>query len=483
MIGADKSLRNGVRFAVFTDLHYDATPDGLERLTAFIGRAREACVDFIIELGDFCISCDANDPVLLLFNGFEKPHYHVIGNHDTNVYTKNEMVTWLGMDASYYSFECGGVKFIVLDTAFVQYGDEYLNLYKRNHKGAEAIYPAIPDYELSWLEQEINSSTLPVVIFSHHSLENSFGNRGVSNRAAVQAIIRRAESDGKHVPLCINGHDHADSLDKLGNTYYFTLNSMTYKWFGNEYKHFCYSDDLHERYPYLKDIILYDAPLSAIVTIDESGNICIDGMQGGFQKVTPRELGMTASTWDGRGVSANVSSVRLLPLRAYGANTVVNTDAAPLTHATAADIPEILALYGSHFGTAGCTWGEGYPTAENAQADIDANALYKLVWEGRIIAVASVGDFGELAHLSWTPKNACELARIGVLPTLQGRGLGSSVLQQCIAIAKERGHDGMRFLVSRDNASALAMYEKNGFSRCGEAREYDIDFYCYEMTF
>ena len=42
-----------IKFALFTDLHHDVIPDGLERLNSFITRAREAEVDFIIELGDF----------------------------------------------------------------------------------------------------------------------------------------------------------------------------------------------------------------------------------------------------------------------------------------------------------------------------------------------------------------------------------------------------------------------------------------------
>lgn len=77
-----------IKFALFTDLHHDVIPDGLERLNSFITRAREAEVDFIIELGDFCHPCHNNEELLSIFNGFEKPHYHVIGNHDTDLYTK-----------------------------------------------------------------------------------------------------------------------------------------------------------------------------------------------------------------------------------------------------------------------------------------------------------------------------------------------------------------------------------------------------------
>lgn len=85
---------------------------------------------------------------------------------------------------------------------------------------------------------------------------------------------------------------------------------MSYKWFGPEYEHFCYSHDIHAKYPYLKDIVLYNEPLSAIISIDEKLNIDIQGMEGYYQKITPRDLGIIG-TWDGRTISSKVSSHRL----------------------------------------------------------------------------------------------------------------------------------------------------------------------------
>lgn len=300
-----------VKFALFTDLHHDVIPDGLERVKHFITRARETEVDFIIELGDFCNPCDGNKELLSLFNDFEKPHYHVIGNHDSDVYTKKEVMNWLGIKKSYYSFEINNIKFIVLDSAFISYGNEFQEYHRRNYKVTQGIYPTIPNYELRWLQQEILESSVPIVIFSHHSLENNFKKRGVSNREEVQKIINQATAEGKKILLCINGHDHADSIDKIGKTYHFTLNSMAYKWFGPEFEHFCYTSEIHEKYPYLKDIVLHSKPLSAVISIDEQCNIEIQGMEGGYEKVTPKELGITGN-WDGRRISPNVSSMRLL---------------------------------------------------------------------------------------------------------------------------------------------------------------------------
>lgn len=147
------------------------------------------------------------------------------------------------------------------------------------------------------------------------------------------------------------------------------------------------------------------------------------------------------------------------------------------------DIGDIVELYHSLVGSPGCTWDMEYPSKESAEEDVSRGALYVLKRNGKIIAAASMGDFNELGHLHWTPEKPCELARIGVAPEMQGRGIGTIILKNIIRTAGEQGFDGMRFLVSKTNPSALAMYEKNGFERCGEVFMYDVDFYCYQMKF
>ena len=147
------------------------------------------------------------------------------------------------------------------------------------------------------------------------------------------------------------------------------------------------------------------------------------------------------------------------------------------------DIPEIVDIYHNLIGTPGCAWDLDYPSAETAKYDIDHQWLYILKKDSKIIAVASLGDFDELTHLQWLPQKPCELARIGVTPSMQGKGVGSMILQHIIRVAKDNGYDGIRFLVSKSNPAALALYDKNGFERCGEVFMYEIYFYCYQMVF
>ena len=147
------------------------------------------------------------------------------------------------------------------------------------------------------------------------------------------------------------------------------------------------------------------------------------------------------------------------------------------------DIPEIHALYRSCIGAPGCTWDIDYPNDETAGSDIKLNSLYILKDGGRIIAAASAGPFYELGHLRWRIKNPCELARIGVVPDMRNKGVGTVILRNVIEEAGVRGYDGIRILVSVTNHPALRLYEKNGFELCGETFMFEMDFYCYQLVF
>ena len=147
------------------------------------------------------------------------------------------------------------------------------------------------------------------------------------------------------------------------------------------------------------------------------------------------------------------------------------------------DIPAIMAIYGSLIGTSGCTWGDDYPCMDNVVNDIASGSLYVIRDGDTIISVAAAGFCDELEDFVWSPKNPCDLARIGVVSDKQNRGIGSLMLQNVIAAVKLRGFDGIRMLVSKTNPHALAMYDKNGFTRLNEVVIFDIDFYRYEMVF
>ncbi len=146
------------------------------------------------------------------------------------------------------------------------------------------------------------------------------------------------------------------------------------------------------------------------------------------------------------------------------------------------DSEEILKLYRSIIGTPGCTWSEEYPVMDNIISDIASGSLYCMTdISGQIIAAAAAGPLDELSDLEWDPgmTKPCELARIGVSPSLQKKGIASKLLCAVIEDCKSRGYNGMRFLVSKTNGSALALYNKFGFMKTGEVFRYGHDFLCY----
>jgi hypothetical protein len=168
-------------------------------------------------------------------------------------------------------------------------------------------YPYVPAKEIEWLDRELNDDQYYFVIFSHHSLTNSFKKRGISNQKEIRDVLERRNRKDKKVLLCMNGHDHGDDLKIINGIPYYTVNSMSYIWHGVK-EIFSYSREIHEKYPYLKDMILYEEPLHVIVNIDENMTITIDGMEGHYQNITPKAIGL-GNVWNAVSIEPKTSSV------------------------------------------------------------------------------------------------------------------------------------------------------------------------------
>ena len=297
-----------VRFAVFTDLHYDHIHDGKMRINNFLKDIQNTSLDFIIELGDFCYPIDKNKPLLRELQQTGVPFYCVLGNHDTDAYSREQVLNFLEMPNNYYSFIYGKIKFIVLDACYIKDEKGCKPYFKRNYDKASDYYPYLPPEEIQWIKKEFDDTNDYYVIFSHHSLVNEFASRGVFNRGEIREIINNVNNSGKHVLLCMNGHDHGDAVSKIDKTYFYTLNAMSYIWCGLR-EHYSYSKEIHDSYPYLKDMILYKEGFYTIVTIFGDGSFEIRGMNGHYQNITPQELGIV-DLWNGVSVAPVVSALK-----------------------------------------------------------------------------------------------------------------------------------------------------------------------------
>lgn len=298
-----------VRFGMFSDLHMDIMHDGEWRLRTFLKTAREMDVDFIVHLGDFCYPEDTthcecseeNMPVNLKnsmrvpidvpkmemlqeFNNFEKPSYHVLGNHEFDFSSKQQTMALYGIKSSYYSFECKDWRFIVLDASHYRDLDGKIKDYWYGDYFNSRDLPYIDEEQMRWLKDMLLNDPRPTIIFSHQPL--NAGPRGLRNAEELRALIARANHPQQTVFLCANGHTHVDRLECVDDVFYYTLNSISNHWVGPPYECHRYSKDIDARFPNLKYVLPYEKPVFAIVELSDRGAL-VQGRQGTFVKPEP----------------------------------------------------------------------------------------------------------------------------------------------------------------------------------------------------
>ncbi|MFW5755233.1 MAG: metallophosphoesterase family protein [Tangfeifania sp.] len=278
-----------VRFAVCTDVHHDLIHDGSDKLSTFIKTAKKEKADFIIQLGDFCMPYEKNGPFLKIWNEFERPRYHVLGNHDMDVSPKIVTQQFLGLEKSYYSFDHGDFHFIVLDANFFKSGDRYFNYQNGNYFNHAETRAQIPPVQLEWLKKDLAETDKYTIVFSHQSLEH-WG--GIKNRKQVRQIFREANRDKKKVIACFCGHDHSDRYLEIDGIHYIGLNSMSYVWVGKKLEYSGrFPEKIEAKYSNLKYTLPFRNPVFAVVEVNSNGEIKIEGIQSSFIPPDPEELG------------------------------------------------------------------------------------------------------------------------------------------------------------------------------------------------
>ena len=299
---AQATTPSPLRFGIITDVHKDIMHDADARLQTFITAMTEAKVDFIVQLGDFCIPKAANQGFLDIWNSFTGPRYHVLGNHDTDGGHKREQtVAWWKMPGRYYAFERSGVRFIVLDG----------NDRPKDHQGGYPRY--IEQDQVEWLRKELEASELPVIVFIHQSLERP-DKGGVQNGAAVRHVLEEAnrKAGRRKVVACFSGHHHRDYVRQIHDIVYPQINSASYHWLGSSFQKVRYSEAIDQAHPHIKNTVPYKDPLFAIVTIDHGrGFMSIKGRRSTFVGPAPWELGQDRAYWDAATLTPGIADWKM----------------------------------------------------------------------------------------------------------------------------------------------------------------------------
>jgi len=234
---SSRSRPGTTRFGIVTDSHYaDADTIGsrfyrhsLDKLTECVELMNTQKVDFLIELGDFK---DQDNPAVeqrtisylqaveKIFQQFNGPTYHVLGNHDEDSISKKQFLihienTNVSSGRSYYSFDLNGLHFVVLDANYKADGTDY------DHGNFDWTDANVPPAELNWLRDDLAAARGPVIVFIHQPLDG-IGNTYANNAENVRQIL---EQSGK-VLAVFQGHHHPGSYSHIGEIHYYTLKAQ-----------------------------------------------------------------------------------------------------------------------------------------------------------------------------------------------------------------------------------------------------------------
>ena len=283
---------NQVKFLVFADLHHYPGvfyTDARNKLRKIMKRAEEEKVDFAVSLGDFNHSCGTFTEIFEDIKNYPVPLYHTMGNHNTDGAALKEVLKAYNMPKEYYFFDVNNFRFIVLDTNYYGTGSGQTHFQYRNYFDFPGTRETMPQEEMDFLADAIATAPGQCVLFSHASLErHALGGSGTFNQPQIRKIISNANANGRKVILSCNGHHHRDHIRILDNVVYFDVNSASFDWLN--LAHDLFPKELCDDYELANHQIIWDDPLSAIVTLSDDGTVKIDGSKSNFLHGITREM-------------------------------------------------------------------------------------------------------------------------------------------------------------------------------------------------
>ena len=234
-----------VRVAIVTDVHahdmnspneHKVMVNWIERVAAFVDAANDWPADAVVNLGDFVngrfvmagpdvdLGEAARIEGILLdayaaLTAFDGPVHYVIGNHDVYDLSKEQILAVTGAESTYYSYDLGGVHFVILDAQYDKKENDYGHV-------AWMVQGLIPSVEMEWLQADLAASELPTVVFVHQPLDSDFamlaGGPPIFNHLAVRDVLT-ADDD---VIAVFSGHAHDSNYSEIDGIHYLTIAAM-----------------------------------------------------------------------------------------------------------------------------------------------------------------------------------------------------------------------------------------------------------------
>jgi len=220
-----------LRIGLITDIHSGPDMDtrlgsaAFPLLDRFVKEmSRRFRPDLIVDLGDRINDVSASEDVERIgrvksrLESVGVPVLFLHGNHDLINIDKRQMRELLGKKSDYESMDFMGYHLVLLNTQDPTFG---------------GVGGTISEDQLRWLDEDLDRCTGPVLIFSHHPLdEQKFDSHWffakhpdfalAVNRERSRALFARS---GK-VKAVFNGHMHWNNVEVIDGIPYITIGSL-----------------------------------------------------------------------------------------------------------------------------------------------------------------------------------------------------------------------------------------------------------------
>lgn len=222
--------RAALRIGLLTDIHYaDKEPantrfyrQSIDKMNETVEHFNAANLNFVIELGDLIDAAPSVEQEIEWLKTIEARYarlrasrHYVLGNHCVDTLTKKEFAAHTKAVASHYSFEQGGVQFVVLDACFKEDGTPYA---RKNFHWQDSWIPA---QQVVWLHDLLSKADMPTVVFTHQRLDHD-EKHCVKNAGEVRSTL---EKHG-NVLAVFQGHSHKNDYQEISGIHYTTLVAM-----------------------------------------------------------------------------------------------------------------------------------------------------------------------------------------------------------------------------------------------------------------